>query len=128
MSRLDRVRYDASRGLLGDTPFILHEIARHFRDVHNRVLLDLLVLDEVVELSGEHSLDKMFPIGHDNPISVDSSARIGVDEPDGEKLESVGGVKERSIPWRCVVQAQTTAGGELGHGCAVVAGGEKVGL
>lgn len=75
----------------------MHIVARHFRNVDNRILLDRLVIDEVVELSGEHGLDEMLSIGHDNTISVDGTGGIGAHEPDGEKLEGMGGVKERRV-------------------------------
>jgi hypothetical protein len=45
----------------------------------------------------------MLSIGHDNTISVDGTGGIGAHEPDGEKLEGMGGVKERRVSRGSVV-------------------------
>lgn len=67
-------------------------------------------------MSREHSLNKVLSIGHDNAISVDGAGGIRIDAPDGEELESMGGIEERRVAWDGVVQTETASCGELDHG------------
>lgn len=55
---------------MGLIPFALDRVGREVCKPDCDKLVDLLALDQVVELSGQHGLDEIFPIREYDPVPV----------------------------------------------------------
>ena len=100
-------------------PFFLHIVAGKLFNDCNCVLPDSVILNHAVKLSGQHCLDEVDAIRHDDSISVNCGGR-GVDGVDffyRKKLNGMRLVENVFFGWRREVQTFAAACSELKCHC-----------
>lgn len=60
------------------SPFLLDHVTREFVQTTDGILLNFPFVHEVIELGGEHRLQEVLPVGHDDSVSVDGVGSIGI--------------------------------------------------
>ena len=78
-----------------DRPLLRYGLTGHVFNKSDGVLADAILLNQVIQLRGQHGLEEVLTVRYDDPISVSCSIRVvgsGVstrdDFFDGEKLQS----------------------------------------